>query len=122
VIKYVYCIRRAAGLSAEEFRRYWLDEHAPLVRRYAEALRIRRYAQCHQLDTPINAQLRNARGTGEPFDGVGEIWWDSLDEMIAGSATSEGREGARLMHEDGRNFIDFARSAVFITEIHDLIG
>ena len=27
MIKLVFCIRKSAGMSDEEFHRYWLDEH-----------------------------------------------------------------------------------------------
>ncbi len=42
MIKLVYCLRRLPNLSREEFQRYWLETHGPLVRSRAQALRIRR--------------------------------------------------------------------------------
>ena len=38
MIKLVYCIRRRADGTPEEFHRYWLGEHGPLVRSVAEAI------------------------------------------------------------------------------------
>jgi len=40
MIKLVFCLRRLPNLSREEFQRYWLDTHGPLVRELAPALAI----------------------------------------------------------------------------------
>jgi EthD domain len=68
MIKFVYCVRRRPELSVEEFRKYWLEKHGPLVRSYAKALRATRYLQSHTIDTPLNLIARQTRGTTEPYD------------------------------------------------------
>ena len=35
--KLVYCVRKRAELSDDEFRTYWLEQHGPLVRSLWEA-------------------------------------------------------------------------------------
>ncbi len=122
MIKMVYCVRRLPAMPAEEFHRYWRDVHGPLVRERAAALRIRRYVQVHTLDTPANAALRQGRDTLAPFDGVAELWWDSIDELVAGGATPEGRQAARDLLEDERRFIDLSRSAIWLAEEHVVVG
>ena len=52
MIKIVFCVRRLPTLSPDEFYRYWLESHGPLVRRHAAALRIRRYTQGHTFTDP----------------------------------------------------------------------
>ena len=42
MIKLVFCLRRLPHLSREEFQRYWREQHAPLVARHAETLRLAR--------------------------------------------------------------------------------
>jgi len=39
MVKLVYCLRRRADISAEEFYRYWLNTHGPKVKNASEALR-----------------------------------------------------------------------------------
>ena len=58
MVKLVFCVRRRAELSREECQRYWRENHAPLVQRHAEVLRVRRYVQTHTLDTPANEMLQ----------------------------------------------------------------
>ena len=77
MIKLVFVLRRRPELSREEFQRYWRSEHGPLVAERAAAIGARRYVQAHTLDTPLDAALHEHR-RGEPYDGVAELWWDSL--------------------------------------------
>ena len=122
MIKLVFAIRRRTDVEVDEFHRYWLEEHGPLVRSVQDVLRIRRYVQSHTIDTPVNSMLQASRATGGPFDGVAELWWDSLDDLGAAMATPEGQAaGATLLEDEGR-FIDFATASIFLTEEHEIIS
>ena len=82
MIKIVFCLRRRADLSREEFQAYWRTTHAPLVRAHAEALGIRRYVQVHSIDDAVSMAVAGSRARSpEPFDGVAELWLDSLDAL-----------------------------------------
>ncbi len=120
MIKLVFCCRRRPELSREEFQRYWLDEHGPLVRSLRSALpQMRRYVQSHTLYGPVTDAVRDSRGAGEEFDGITEVWFDSLESMGASSTEQAAAAGRRLL-EDESTFIDFAGSAVFLTVEHEI--
>ena len=121
MIKLVFCVRRLPHLSLEEFQRYWLETHGPLVRSHAKTLRIKRYVQVHTLDTPANEAMRRSRDTGETYDGVAELWWDSIEDMASASASPEGRDAWRALLEDERKFVDLARSALWVGEEHTIV-
>jgi len=121
VIKLVFCLRRQPHLSLAEFQRYWLEQHGPLVRRHAATLRIKRYVQVHTLDSPVNEAIRRSRDSGDPHDGVAELWWDSAEDLAAGSATPEGQKAARELLEDERKFVDLRRSALWVGEEHPIV-
>ena len=118
MLKLVYAIRRRADLSPEAFRARWRDVHAPLVARFASAMRAVRYVQSHTLDTPWNAALAASRGAAPPYDGITEVWWESEAAFAAALATPEGQEAGRALLEDERAFIDLAASSLFLTEEH----
>lgn len=114
--KMVFCLRRLPALAAEEFSRYWRDEHAVLFQRYAETLRVRRYTQSHRLSTRVNDALRSYRGAPDGYDGVAEVWFDSLDDLLGALGSPEGRAAADALIADERNFIDHANSPIWICE------
>ena len=61
MIKLVFCLRRLPTLSAPEFHRYWVEDHAELVRQHASTLRIRRYTQNHTFSDPrLSRRSRHA--------------------------------------------------------------
>ncbi len=121
MIKLVYNLRRLPNLSREEFQRYWLQKHGPMVRSRAQALRIRRYVQVHTLESPMNDALRRGRGALEPYDGVAELWWDSLDDLAAATVSPEGRKAGQELLEDERRFIDLERSALWVAQEHPIV-
>ena len=123
MIKLVFCLRRQPHLSMAEFQDYWLNTHGPLVRSHAETLKIRRYVQVHTLDNPNLLQaLAASRGAPEAFDGVAELWWDSVDDIMSSGATPEGQKAAAALLEDERKFIDLARSPLWLAEEHPIVG
>jgi uncharacterized protein (TIGR02118 family) len=123
VIKLVYTLCRRADLTPEEFQRYWREQHAPLVVRHAETLRIRRYLQVHAVDSELDEAVARPRGS-EPrhFDGVAELWWDSLEDLLAPFSTPAGQLAGRELLEDERRFIDLERSPLRFGVEHPVIG
>jgi uncharacterized protein (TIGR02118 family) len=121
MIKIVFCLRRRADLSREEFQTYWRTRHAPLVQSHAAALGIRRYVQVHSIDDAISLAIAGPRHSPEPFDGVAELWLDSLEALTAAGSTDAGRAAASALLDDERRFIDLARSPLFLAEEHVVI-
>ena len=122
MIKLTFCARRLAHMSLEEFQRYWKENHGPLVRDRAAALAIKRYVQVHRLDTPVNEAMRASRDTADPYDGVAELWWDSVEAMVAATSSAEGRKAGRELLDDERKFIDLRRSALWMGQEHEIVG
>jgi uncharacterized protein (TIGR02118 family) len=116
MLKIVFCCRRKADLSAEEFQRYWLERHGPLVRSLREVLpAMTRYVQSHTLAGHETDRLRASRSTDEPFDGVAEIWIDTTVKAEDPAAT---RSAMAQLVEDEMRFLDLPRSVIFVTQEH----
>jgi uncharacterized protein (TIGR02118 family) len=120
MIKLVFCVRRRSDLSVDDFKKYWLENHASLVKKHAAVLGIKRYVQSHTVEEDTNAALRASRGATEAFDGIAEVWWDSRDALTLALSGPEGRAVGDELLEDERNFIDLSRSSLFLTEEHDI--
>jgi uncharacterized protein (TIGR02118 family) len=114
--KMIFCLRRRGDLDEAEFFRYWHDEHAKLFRRYAETLGVRRYTQNHRLATRTNDALRRFRGAPDGYDGVAEVWFDTMEDLLAALDSAAGRAAAAELIEDERTFIDHSRSPIWIAE------
>lgn len=121
MVKLTFCLRRLAHLSREEFQRYWLDVHGPLVRTHAPALGIKRYVQLHTDASALSDAVRKARGAPEPFDGVAELWWESEADLRTAGATAEGRAASAALVEDEKRFIDLARSPLWLGTEHEIV-
>jgi len=102
MVKAIYFIKRKAGMSLEDFRRYWLNQHAEVVLRVPE---VRKYVQSHTMDSRYRKH--------EPiYDGVAELWYDSTDVMRRIAATPESAAAAA----DDANFIDMSKFKFVLTE------
>jgi uncharacterized protein (TIGR02118 family) len=122
VIKLVFSLRRRPEMTREEFQAYWRERHAPLISRHADTLRIRRYVQTHASSSELAVAQSVARGS-EPdvYDGQAELWWDSLDDVVAAVSTPAGQRAAIELLEDERLFIDLAHSPLWIGEEHTVV-
>ena len=123
MVKLTFCLRRRPDLSSEEFYRYWLETHGPLVRERAAILGIRRYRQVHTLDEPrLHAalQARNG-GAPPPFDGVAEAWVDSVEDFRTGRDPAGRRAAAELLADEA-NFIDLPNSPMWLGVEHEFVG
>lgn len=122
MIKLTFCLRRLPHLSREAFQNYWRNIHAPLVASVAETLQIRRYVQLHSLPPETSEGLRASRGAPEDYDGVAELWFDSLDALLENGRRPEAQAAGALLLEDERKFIDLARSPLWFGEERVIVG
>lgn len=122
MIKLAFALHRRSDLSREQFERYWREQHAPLVRGHAETLRIRRYVQHVTRSTAADAGLREGRGQEEPYDGLAELWFDSVDDLIEAFGSAEGRVAAAELLEDEARFIDLQHSPIWLGEENVVVG
>jgi len=120
VIKLVYCLTRRQDVSAEAFASYWLLEHAPKVAERQKALQAARYVQSHTVEPELNILLQQSRGLEEPYDGVTEIWWESVDVLREAMATPDGSRAMEELLQDEATFIDFGRSRLYLTQEHSI--
>ncbi len=120
MVKFVYVVRRRPDVSPEAFRKYWLEQHGPLVRSQAKALRAKRYVQSHTIETAFNQLAQQARGTQLAYDGLTELWFDKLEDLVAAAQTAEGQQANLTLAQDEAKFCDLPNCSVFFTEEHTI--
>jgi hypothetical protein len=121
MLKLTFCLRRKPEMTREEFQFYWFNNHAPMVKKYAEATGTRQYVQMHTRDNELTATIRRGkRGkTGElpeGYDGVAQIYWDSVDDFRIAAQRPDNLDAAKILLEDERKFIDLANSPLWFGE------
>jgi hypothetical protein len=118
VLKLHFPLRHHAGMSLEEAQHYWRTSHGPLIRSMAPAMGMLRYQQVHRYETPLEAAIRESRGTVvEPYTGHAEAWFDRLGQRAGPELTEAGRRAV----EDEARFIDLPRSAIWVGKEHVFI-
>ena len=113
MIKLTFCLVRLPHLSREAFQDYWYATHGPLVASVAETLRIRRYVQLHSLPPEASYGLRASRDAPPEFDGVAELWFDSIEAVVDNGRRPEAQAAGALLLEDEKRFIDLPRSPLW---------
>lgn len=113
MITMIVYVKRAKGMTREEFSKYWFDNHAPLVLGTPEFMRhVRKYIQYHY--APGEAEAGSLFGDiADDYDGVGEIWFDSREAMNA--ALNE-PVYLKNVKPDEHRFIDLDNCLSFVAE------
>jgi uncharacterized protein (TIGR02118 family) len=98
--KAVILLRRRDDMTPDQFRQWWLHEHAPLAARLPGVRRV-----------VFNA-ADDASATAEGgVDGVSELWFDSQQAFIDAYATDVGQQVAA----DSMAHVS-SRTRLFVTE------
>ena len=117
MIKLSYLMRRLPHLSREEFQTYWSEKHPQAVGPEAlPTLGIKRYVQVLPLDTEARDLVIGPRtGLVEPFDGIAELWVDSIEALERDWSTDKAKAFVQAFFEDEQNFIDWTRSTILVS-------
>jgi uncharacterized protein (TIGR02118 family) len=102
MIKAIYFIKRKPGMSLEDFRKYWLEEHAPLVLKVPGLVK---YVQSHTMDHGYREH--------EPiYDGIAELWYENLDDMRKTAGTALSRDTMA----DNEKYVDLSKFGFILTK------
>ncbi|MEJ5914968.1 EthD family reductase [Pseudokineococcus sp. 1T1Z-3] len=107
-------LKRKAGLSAEDFAEHHERVHGPLMRSIPEAREhLVRYSQVHPRGLTTDAVPLSG------FDGVAELWFDSMAglEAVMGSETFRTQVAA-----DEATFLDRDATTVVVGERTEVVG
>ncbi len=102
MVKAFNFFKRKPGLGVEEFRKYWLNEHAAIIRAIPE---LRRYT--------ASITLPSAYKNREPlYDGISEAWFDD-EATLRGTADSAPRRAASA---DDAKFVDMSTTGSIVVD------
>ena len=98
--KVVGIIKRPSGMDFEEFKNWWLTEHAPKVKKWPG---LKKY--CINLCTTDD----------QPFDGAAEVWFETKEEMDQIFGTEVGKTARSSATGTASNI------AILLTEEHVMV-
>jgi uncharacterized protein (TIGR02118 family) len=102
MVKAFNFFKRKPGLSVEDFRSYWLNEHASVIRKIPE---LRKYI--------ASITLPSAYRNREPlYDGISEAWFDDEDALRS-NADSPPRRAASA---DDAKFVDMSTTGSIVVD------
>lgn len=107
-----YLVRKKSEVSADDFRNYWLGEHAEKSLQVAGKLGIGKYTKCETLhEDDVNKLLQQMYGTAaDAYDFVDQMVIGDLENFKKGIADPEIQEALKAMHERDRSCVDFSGS------------
>lgn len=117
MIKITYLMRRLPHLSLDQFQSYWSEKHPQAAPEDAFAtLGVKRYVQVLPLETDACKLVIGPRtGLVEPFDGIAELWVDSIEAIERDWSTAKAKEYVGIFFKDEQNFIDWTRSTILVS-------
>ena len=95
MVKLMYIITPKSGMSRDDFHRYWLQTHAPIVK---EIPHLERYV--------INVFRPRSEAASLGIGGVAEQWFASTEAM----RTAFGTAAAQRARADIANFAEIAQN------------
>ncbi|MGC2304863.1 EthD domain-containing protein [Candidatus Binatus sp.] len=102
MVKALNFFKRKPGLSVDDFRHYWLNEHAAIIRAIPE---LRKYV--------ASITLPSAYRNHEPlYDGISEAWFD--DEAVIRATTDSAPR--RAATADDAKFVDMSKAGSIIVD------
>src|SRR5215470_11530204 len=106
MVKLMYIITPKAGMSRDEFQRYWLQTHAPIVK---EIPHLERYV--------INVFRPRSDATSPAIGGVAEQCFASTETMRAAFGTP----AAQRARADIANFAEVTQSVSGLVDEHIVV-
>ena len=108
MVKLICFVRRKPGMDAEDFHRYWREQHGPLVASTKSGAHALRYEQNHRV---------REHWDQAGYDGVTEQWFHSVDDFYA----SLQEDDYHLIEADIAKFIDVDSLEWMITDEPEVI-
>ena len=106
MIKSISLVHRKAGLSREEYNRYWKERHGPLAASIIPGLR--KYVQNHFIQVP---------GLEYEGDGIVEMWYDTVEDFRKSLEFVQSDAGRELA-QDGDSIADMKPGFMWVVEEH----
>ncbi|MEH6636708.1 MAG: EthD domain-containing protein [Halioglobus sp.] len=117
MIKLNYFVRKRADVTAEDFRVFWMGNHAEEVLKLVDKLGIRKYTKCEtQHEDDVNKLLQQMYGSAtDAYDFAEEMLINDLEDFKEGLNDADVQKQLLQLHEDSRAYVDVSRSDIWFS-------
>jgi hypothetical protein len=117
MIKLNYFVRKRAEVTAEDFRDFWMGNHAEGLLQLVDKLGIRKYTKCETMhEDDVNKLLQQMYGSAtDAYDFAEEMLINDLEEFKEGLNDAEIQKQLLQLHEDSRAYVDVSRSDIWFS-------
>lgn len=117
MFKISFFIKKKDNISTDDFRQYWLGEHASLSSAYLPQIGVRQYLKCEVLpDHPMTiAGMRNYQTSPVLYDFVDHWIFNDIEDLRQGSAEPEVQKLMHAVYDSEDNWIDKSNSNVHMS-------
>ncbi|OGQ79232.1 MAG: hypothetical protein A3G40_01660 [Deltaproteobacteria bacterium RIFCSPLOWO2_12_FULL_57_22] len=103
MMKIVRFVRKRRDMTTDEFKKYWLTKHSELEKMVVQKTPVRKITASF-----ATGELKG--GKELPFDGLAEIYFDSVEDMKVFYESEIHKTG--VMRKDEENFVDMAADPI----------
>ncbi len=116
----VVLLQKKDGMSAEEFKDYYENQHVKLVEKYLPDQGLIRYSRRYL--TPM-IDIISGKTPKSGVDAITELWFsdDELYHKYATHGTCLDPEADKMLAEDGKNFLNLSKVSAYIIEERDTV-
>jgi hypothetical protein len=112
VMRLHFALQPRQELGEAAARRYWLEQHGPLIRAHSPARGLIAYNQVHRVDCALATGFEASRGTkARPFLGHAESWFE---RPAGGKPPFEMAAAMDAAIADEKQFIDWSASTILV--------
>lgn len=116
MVNVVYCMRRRADMTLEQFLHHWGEVHAPIVTANLGVLRLAGYQRIVPKAHPMSPQIERRNLSQPPYDGIALLTWASEEDLQQSLLDAKALEVQRALARDEKLFVDAERSCRWVAE------
>jgi hypothetical protein len=116
MINVVYCMRRRAGLTLQEFLDHWGRVHAPIVLQNLAVLRLAGYQRIEPRTLGMSPQIERRNVSQAPYDGIAVLTWADEEALRMSLEDPAALEVQRELARDEKLFVDATLSCRWVAE------
>jgi hypothetical protein len=116
MVNVVYCMRRRADLTPQQFLDHWGKVHAPIVTENLAVLRLAGYQRIVPKAHAMSPQIERSNVSQPPYDGIALLTWASEEDLSFSLQDPKALEVQRTLARDEKLFVDAQHSSRWVAE------